>query len=95
MKTLIISSEVLEKLQDKHGVSLREVEQCFENMCGTYLEDTRENNKTDPATLWFIAPTNYDTLLKVVFIFKDGNCHVKSCFPPNAEEIRIYDLYGK
>lgn len=95
MRNIIISSEVLEKLAIKHNVEQREVEQCFENLIGLFLEDDREDHRTDPPTLWFIAPTNKDRLLKVVFIFIDGNVHIKSAFEPNEIEISIYERCGR
>jgi uncharacterized DUF497 family protein len=95
MPKLVVSSAVLVKLREKHNVTVREVEQCFENKCGTFLEDDREDHQTDPPTLWFIAPTNRDRLLKVVFMFIDGNVLIKSAFEPNEVEGRIYDKYGK
>jgi len=95
MKSLIVSSGVLVKLRDKHNVTVREIEQCFENLCGMYLEDDREDNQTDPATLAFVAPTNQGRLLKVVFIFLDGNVHIKTAFPPDAEDIEFYERNGK
>jgi len=95
MRNIIISSEILEKLRTKHNVEPREVEQCFENLIGLFLEDDREDHRTDPPTLWFIAPTNKERLLKVVFIFIDGNAHIKSAFEPNGEEISIYERFGR
>jgi uncharacterized DUF497 family protein len=95
MKNLVVSASVLAKLRDKHGVTVREVEQCFENKCGLYLEDDREDNRTDPATLQFIAPTNQDRLLKVVFIFLDGNIHLKTAFDPDQADIAFYERHGK
>lgn len=95
MKNLIVSAGVLVKLRDKHNVTVREIEQCFENKCGLYLEDDREDNRTDPATLAFISPTNLGRLLKVVFIFLDGNVHIKSAFEPDADDIAFYDKNGR
>ena len=95
MRSLIISSPILEKLKNKHNVTRREVEQCFENRIGNFLEDDREEHKTNPATLWFIAPTNCDRLLKVVFVCLDGNIHLKSAFDPGAEAIALYDHRGR
>jgi uncharacterized DUF497 family protein len=95
VKSLIISAAVLEKLRTKHNVSRREVEQCFENKCGLYLEDTREAHQTDPPTLWFVAPTNEDRRLKVVFMFVDGNVHIKSVFNADDDSVAIYDEHGK
>lgn len=91
MKVISISASTLAKLSHKHDVSQREVEQCFENRVGNFLVDDREDHRTDPATLWFIAPTNKERLLKVVFIYTDGTIHIKSAFEPNAAEISIYE----
>ena len=79
----------------KHDVKECEVHQCFENKCGVFLEDDREENKTDPATLWFIAPTNKERLLKIVFIYDNGNNHIKTAYEPNQVEIDIYEQEGK
>lgn len=95
MKNLIVSAFVLEKLRDKHNVTVREVEQCFENLCGMFVEDEREDNKTDPPTLTFVAPTNRERLLKVCFIFLDGNVHIKTAFEPDPQDIAYYEKHGK
>lgn len=95
MRNIIFSSGVIEKLRTKHNVEQREVEQCFENFIGLFLEDPREDHRTDPPTLWFVAPTNKDRFLKVVFIFIDGNVHIKSAFEPNDEEISIFERCGR
>ena len=95
MKNLIVSAAVSLKLEGKHEVTVREVEQCFENRIGVFLEDTREDHQTDPPTLWFIALTNRQRPLKIVFIFSDGNIHLKTAYPPEAEAIAIYDEHGR
>jgi len=95
LHTLIICPNILEKLKNKHQVSRREVEQCFENRCGVYLEDTREDHQTDPPTLWFVAETNHKRLLKVVFLVLDGNVHIKSAYEANSIEVAIYEDLGK
>lgn len=95
MKNLHISQAVIDKLTDRHKVSRREVEQCFANKCGLFLEDTREDHRSDPATLWFIAPTNVGRQLKVVFIFKEGLVHLRTAYEPNPDEIEIYDRRGR
>ena len=92
---MIISADVLVKLRDKHNVTAREVEQCFENLCGIYLEDNREEHQIDPATLWFISPTNKNKLLKIIFIFSNGNIHIKSAYEPSISVVSIYDRFGK
>lgn len=86
---------VLDKLKDKHTVDRREIEQCFDNRDGGFLVDDREDHRTDPQTLWFIAPTNFNRLLKVVFISIDGKIHIKTAYEANETEIRIYERHGK
>lgn len=95
MQNLRISDDTLKKLANKHGVNRREVEQCFENKCGLYLIDDREKNRTDPSTLWFVAPTNKGRLLKIVFIPKDGNVHLRTAYDANEVETEIYDRQGR
>ena len=95
MKNLITSPEILKKLQGKHDVTLREVEQCFESVCGTYLTDTRENHRTDPPTLWFVAPTNTGRMLKVIFIYREGSIYLKSAYNATAEIQSMYARHAK
>jgi uncharacterized DUF497 family protein len=94
MKNLVVSAQVLVKLRDKHKVSVREIEQCFENLSGSYLEDSREDHRTDPPTLWFIALTNRDRALKVVFMFIGDHVHIKTAYEPNSVELEIYQRRG-
>jgi hypothetical protein len=85
-----ISPNVLKKLKEKHAVEALEVEQCFENKTGMLLKDQREDHKSDPPTFWFIAPTNRNRLLKICFIQRDGDQQVRTAYPPNLDELRIY-----
>jgi hypothetical protein len=96
MRHLVISAGVREKLDNKHGgVSEKEIDQCFENLCGFYLVDDREDNRTDPATLWFVSETNARRTLKVCFMVIDGNIHIKSAYEPDYTEIELYNAKGK
>lgn len=95
MPPLIISAAILAKLRERHNVTRREIEQCFENKVGGYLLDEREDHKTDPPTLWFVAPTNCDRLLKIIFVFADGNIHIKSAYDPAQSVVEMYDRLGK
>ncbi|CAM8113187.1 hypothetical protein [Leclercia adecarboxylata] len=90
----IISTEVEDKLRDKHQVTPKEVDECLLNMTGRLLKDDRAQHKTNPTTWWFIAETNHKRLLKVCFMLIDGDIHIKSAFEPNLEELRIYKKYG-
>ncbi|MEW8276537.1 MAG: hypothetical protein AB2556_14020 [Candidatus Thiodiazotropha sp.] len=91
---LVISSQIREKLLEKHEVTEDEVTECFCSR-GKLLVDTREDHATDPPTLWFIGETNYGKRLKVVFVEKDGVIFIKTAYPPNSEEERIYRKYGQ
>lgn len=94
MQHLLISSKVLEKLKMKHNLGRSEVEQCFSNRTGNLLIDNRALRKTNPPTLWFISRTNKGRLLKIVYIQKGSEVHLKSAFEPNAIEISIYAKHG-
>lgn len=95
MRNLIISAAVRDKLEVKHKVSKTEIIQCFENRCGIFVEDNREDHRTDPVTLWFVADTNAQRTLKVVLMFIDGNVHIKSAYEANDAEISLYEEKGK
>lgn len=91
MKNLIISEAILKKLDEKHSVCRREVEQCFENLEGPLLIDDREDHRSDPPTLWFLARTNSNRLLKVAYIQKGQRIFLRTCYAPNETEISIYE----
>jgi uncharacterized DUF497 family protein len=92
MENLRISETVRLKLLNKHGGLTRtDVEQCFANREGKFLVDNREEHKTDPQTLWFVAENYYGRLIKIVFIpMPDGQLILKSAYTANATEIAIY-----
>ena len=94
MRNLIISPAILKKLADKHGVNRREVEQCFENLDGPLLRDTREKHESDPPTLWFLARTNQNRLLKVAYIQRGNRVFLRTCYDPNDDEIALYAQFG-
>jgi uncharacterized DUF497 family protein len=93
---LKVSHRVSEKLRDKHKVTMKEIAECFQNRQGRDLFDTRARHQTDPKTRWFLACTNHDRLLKIVFMPDVANRYVeiKSAYEPNDEEVRIYKKYG-
>ena len=93
--SLSISKGVRKKLTDKSPpVTVNEIRQCFLNRNGNFLEDTREQNKTNPPTKWFIAETNQQRLLKVVFMRMNSQVIIKTAYDPNPEELRIYKKYA-
>ena len=89
---LIIEPNIQKKLRRRHGVRRAEIEQCFANRLGAFLEDDREQHRTVPPTEWFIAPTDTGRRLKVVFIENHhGHIIIKTAYEPNANEEDIYD----
>ncbi|MBU3626636.1 ADP-ribosyl-(dinitrogen reductase) hydrolase [Polynucleobacter sp. JS-Safj-400b-B2] len=91
MQNLVISPAIHGKLELKHGISRSDVEQCFINRQRSYLVDNRLDHLTEPPTEWFISENDRGILIKVVFIFDNGMIYLKSAFPPNSTEIRIYN----
>lgn len=77
------------KLKAKHDVTPEEVEECFCNRTGKFLEDHRPEHKTNPPTLWFVAPTNKKRKLKIVFIL-DGDILIKTAFEADEAALHIY-----
>lgn len=92
---LIVAPSVKSKLASKHGVKEGEIAECFANRDRGFLIDNREDHKTNPPSKWFIAETDYGRKLKVVFMEVDGDIHVKTAYPANIDEIRIYKKYAK
>lgn len=91
----LTSDAVIKKLTEIHNVTSDEVEQCFYNRLKGLLEDTGEQHKTDPATMWFIAETDEGRSLKVVFIELPSETYeIKTAYEPNADEVRIYEKYA-
>ncbi len=72
-----ISSTTRKKLRDRHGVSEKEIRQCFLNRQKCFLEDEREKHQTVPPTQWFISLTNKNRELKILFVNKNGKIHIK------------------
>lgn len=86
-----ISQKIAEKLEGRK-ISEKDICQCFENLEGSYLEDTRSQHKTDPATLWFVATTNKGRFIKIMFITREGCVDIKSAYDATEE---IQDIYRK
>lgn len=89
------SARIRNKIQEKHGVTMNEVEQCFLNRIGKILQDTRTDHQTNPPTLWFISETNRQRMLKIVFVLElDNSITLKTAYEPNTIEIDIYNKYA-
>lgn len=88
---LIASLKVQHKLKIKHNVAFSEVEECFLNQNREFLEDRRIRHLTIPPTRWFIAQTNKQRLLKVVFIKREKYIYeLKTAYEPSPKEKAIY-----
>lgn len=88
---MTVSDRVLQKLEDKHGgITVAEIRQCFANKDGPDLIDGRANNLTNPVTRWFIAETDRGVLLKIAFMQFPDRIEIKTAYPPNETEIKIY-----
>lgn len=94
MENFIVSKSTEQKLTSKHGLSIAEVRQAFVNREGGFLEDTREQHRTDPPTQWFVGVTNDGRTIKVVFVQKDGKIVLKTSYDANPTEIRIYERHA-
>lgn len=94
MVRIIIPDEIRAKLAAKHDVGEPEVHQCLANITGKLLVDNREDHRSDPPTVWFIAPTNRGRLLKVCYVPKKGDIYIRTCYPPNDIELAIYRKHG-
>lgn len=90
------SNQILQKLDEKHGVTIEEVYEAFDNSDGRTLTDTREQHKSNPETEWFISQTRKGRTLKICYVFDpDKNTiFVKTAYEPNAEEVRIFNKYA-
>ena len=90
---LVASEWVKEKISRFHQVSFLEVEEAFFNHEGKYIVDDREENKTNPPTVWFVSETFEGRLLKVVLIpyVDKGVAILRTSYEPNKLEIDIYE----
>lgn len=82
-----------EKLETLHGVTTKEVGECFANGEGAYFLDDLEDHRTDPPTYWFMAPTNHNRMLKVCFVRRGADVDVKTAFEPTSD--KYLDLYRR
>jgi hypothetical protein len=98
-----ISPRIQRKLAERHRVTEDEIRQCFMNIEGDYLRDTREEHGTDPPSYWFISETNRRRKLKIVFVASkietpngaQTRIAIKTAYEPAPEELELYDRRGK
>lgn len=92
---LVISPKIEEKLRNKHNIEPTEVAECFYNRTKGTLIDNREEHKTRPPSEWFIAATDKERLLKVIFVLDNEKIFIKSCFDADKTSVRIYEKQAK
>lgn len=78
------------KLKVKHNVLVSEVLECFANVQRGFLEDTREDHKTDPPTHWFVEQTDKGRWLFIAFMLIDNEIVIKTAFDADENRKRIY-----
>ncbi|MDP4536185.1 DUF4258 domain-containing protein [Alkalimonas collagenimarina] len=88
---ILISAKVKKKLHEKHSITVDEVHEAISGRLAGFLEDIREEHKSDPPTYWFIGSTDFGKLLKVVCIFKDENIIIRTAYRANRKELDIYN----
>lgn len=88
-----ITPKTAEKLTQKHGVSVKEVEEAFANRGNVVLRDRREEHRSDPPTQWLISETNRGRALKICFVVRHDGVHIRTAYPPNEMETKIYERY--
>lgn len=86
-----ISPEIVEKLETKHGVTPEEVYQCFLNRHGPYFLEERPQHKTNPPSWWFVAETDVQRVLMIVFVQYPDHFAIKSAFKPDAGQDEEYE----
>lgn len=89
-----ISQGVLAKIRERM-ITPAEISQCFMNREGGLCVDTRAHHLTDPLTNWFVAKTDQNRLLKIMFVPVEGGVELKSAYDATAEICRIYNKYAK
>ena len=93
---LFLSGKIKNKLANKiPPVAEEEVVQCFANRTGPLLEDTREDHRTNPPSLWFISETNTGRRLKVIFMRIGDEFHIKSAYEPEEAAVAMYNRYRR
>jgi hypothetical protein len=87
---ILISSDTKKKLLSKHNVTEEEVCECFYNREYGFADDNREKHQTNPKTQWFLSRTDKRRLLKVCIVVSEGKIDIKTAYPPNEDEIWLY-----
>lgn len=91
---LVASDSVIKKMKTIHNVDFMEVEEAFYNHGNDpVLIDDREENRSDPKTIWFIDKTARGKVLKVVIVpyVEEGFAVVRTAYEPDELEVMVYE----
>ena len=88
---IVISQKIGLKLAQRHQVTESDIIECFSNRESAFVEDIREEHRTDPATQWFISENDRGVRLKIMFVFSDGKVFIKSAYKPTQACERLYN----
>lgn len=91
---LIVSEKIKAKIggDDHGGVTEREVRECFMSRCGRICQDGREEHRTDPPTVWFVAESHLGRWLKIVYVEDDEHIYLKSAYPATKS---VQDMFER
>lgn len=88
---IVLSQRIKEKLADvNHRIGLDDIKQCFANRKRGFVVDNREEHRTDPPTLWFVAENDYGVKIKVMFVMRGQDIYVKSAYRATDVVAGIY-----
>lgn len=79
----------------QRNITATEVEQCFINREGGLCIDTRARHLTYPLTQCFVAKTDRERVLKIMYVPTKDGAELKSAYEATEEICRIYDKYAK
>ena len=89
---LHLSAAIRDKLSDSnHRITESDLLQCFANAERGFIEDDREEHRTDPRTLWFVSQINYGVKIKVMFVIRGSEIYIKSAYRATDTVSAMYD----
>jgi hypothetical protein len=93
---LYIAPSVLKKCNNKHNITEEEIREAWDRYNGPEFEDTRESNRSNPATQWFIVKIGSGRILNLAYIpFDDeGVATLRTCFVPAQPKINVFLKHG-
>jgi hypothetical protein len=96
VEQLYIHRDIVSKCLIKHNVSESEINEAWQSYDGMVLvADDREEHRTNPPTIWFVARTVGGRKLKVIVVIDtDGIGYLKSAYEANQRVINLFRSMG-